>query len=508
MNTMLRRIRSFLHVIAVLGLSIAGLTCCGIDAVAYGAGRGAEIRDPCDGTGAGTNAPSVTDSTRPKRPNVLLIGIETLRADHVGCLGCKRDTTPTLDRLAREGVLCTRTMSASGWTLPSVMSVMTSLYPGSHKVHTYENKLASEVTTLAEVLKTGGYTTVGFVSNPTIDGQYGFSDGFDLYDDFTVQLDFGMDIFGEHDKVIEDKHLARTSEPVTRVAKKWLERKPAEPFFMFVFYFDPHYDYMPPAPFDTLFDPNYKGDMDGHGIVDEPRHSQRPADRDLQHLQALYDGEIRYTDTYVAKLLQTFAEGGLLENTLIVVFGDHGEEFYEHGKTGHERTLYNEIVRVPLILWQPGRLPAGKRMDALTSLVDVMPTILDYASLPYEGPMQGYSLRPLVEGKADKLHDTVWAELNYHTHVRAVMNEHYKLVRDLDQNAWELYQQDRDPGEHDSLSEQPSAANIRLALTTEWEQWTKTNDDLANKLTQGTKTEKPQISEQQLLQLKALGYMQ
>ena len=292
------------------------------------------------------------------------------------------------------------------------MSVMTSLYPNVHRVQTYQNKLSGEITTLAEVLKAAGYTTLGVISNPTIEGRYGFSDGFDLYDDFTVSLDFGMDMFGNNDKIIGDRHLSRSSELVTKTAVQWLQGRLAEPFFMFTFYFDPHYDYIPPAPFDTMFDPNYEGRIDGRGMNNEPRRSTRPSDRDLQHLLALYDGEIRYTDGYVAQLLEAMAASGLLENTLVVLFGDHGDEFYEHGKTTHARTLYDEIVHVPLILRWPGRLPAGKRIDAITSLVDIMPTILDCLGLPYEGPMQGISLRPLIDGKMERSRDTVWAELN------------------------------------------------------------------------------------------------
>lgn len=447
------------------------------------------------------------DGENPRHPNVLLIGIETLRRDHVGCLGYGKDTTPTLDRLAREGVLCTRTVSTSGWTLPSVMSVMTGLYPGAHQTHAYTDRLPEAVTTLAETLKAHGYTTAGFISNPTLDGQYGFSDGFDVYDDFTVSLDFGMDIFGQHNKVIGDRHLVRTSELVTRVATQWLEKGRRDPFFMFVFYFDPHYDYIPPPPYDTMFDPDYDGNIDGRGIVSEPRFSQRPPDRDLQHLLALYDGEIRYTDEYVAKLLKAFEDAGLLENTFVVLFGDHGDEFYEHGKTGHGRTLYSEIIDVPLIFWWPDRFAAGTCVEALISQVDIMPTILDYLRLPWEHSMQGASLRPLIEGKAGKLHETVWAELNTAIRIQAVISEEYKLVRDLNADVWELYRRADDRHEQTNLHGLPSATDTCQALTAKWEQWARENQTLASRLAPGGRIEH-QPTEQQLQQLRALGYLQ
>jgi arylsulfatase A-like enzyme len=399
-------------------------------------------------------------------------------------------------------------MSTSGWTLPSVMSVMTSLYPDVHQVYTYRKRLSAEVTTLAEVLKASGYVTAGFVSNPLVHGKYGFSDGFDLYDDFTIALDSRLDIFENHAAPVSDQQLVGTGELMTRTAVKWLERHSGEPFFLFVFYMDPHYDYIPPAPFDTMFDPDYRGDIDGREIWKEPRRSRRPSDRDLQHLLALYDGEIRYTDTCVAALLRAFAGAGLLDNTFIVFFSDHGDEFYEHGKTGHDRTLYDEIIHVPLIFWWPDRLPAGTRVEALTSLVDIVPTLLDYLGLSHEGPMQGTSLRPLIEGKTARLHDTVWAELDTWTHVQAVIGDRDKLIRNVGDDGWELYHVSGDPREQTNLHGQSSATEDCLAMVARWERWTSDNGVLSNKLVRGTPTQEVQVSEQQLQQLKALGYVQ
>jgi len=399
-------------------------------------------------------------------------------------------------------------MSTSGWTLPSVMSVMTSLYPNVHRTYRYKHRLSEEVTTLAEVLKANGYTTIGFVSNPILDGTFGFSDGFDLYDDFTISLDAGLDIFAKHDETLNNQQLVNTGELVTRMAVHWLQRNRSEPFFMFVFYIDPHYDYIPPAPFDTMFDPGYEGDIDGRGVHKEPRRSQRPSDRDLQHLLALYDGEIRYTDGCVAELLRVFARSGALKNTVVVLFGDHGDEFYEHGKTAHDRTLYDEIIHVPLVFWGPGRFPTGKRINAVTSQIDIMPTILDYLGVRYEGPMQGASLRPLIEGKAEELRDTVWAELNTWIHVQAVVSDHHKLIRNVGNDTCELYDLRRDPDEQTNLYAQSSATGVQLTLMAEWERWTRENSTLAGDLRHGGESEKVQLNEQQLQKLRALGYAQ
>jgi arylsulfatase A-like enzyme len=495
-------------VAAVYGLCLMGSVFGGLAAAAGGTSREVPHPERPEQTGAAPGTPARNESRPAQRPNILLIGIDTLRADHVGCLGYGKDTTPTLDRLAREGIVCTRTVSTSGWTLPSVMSVMTSLYPDVHRVQTYRDKLPAEITVLAEILKAAGYTTGGVTSNPTLDGSYGFARGFDLYDDFTVPLDFDMDVFDSHGEIIGDRHLTNTSELVAKVAAKWLAAGPAEPFFLFAFYFDPHYDYIPPPPFDTLFDPNYEGHLDGRGMKEEPRHSQRPPARDLQHLLALYDGEIRYTDEYVGKLLQALARAGVLRNTLVVLFGDHGDEFYEHGKTTHDRTLYQEILHVPLVFWWPDRLPAGRRLEAVTSLVDVMPTVLDYLGLEHEGPLQGASLRPLIEGSITRVHDTVWAELNTWIHVQAVMDDRCKLIRNVSEDTWELYQWRQDRAEQANLYAQTAAREVQLALTGQWERWTRDNRMLAEKLAPQREGERVPLDEQQLRRLKALGYVQ
>ena len=471
-------------------------------------GEEAPIAGRCDRASGGEDPPRTEGSRRFMRPNVLLIGVDTLRADHVGCLGYMKDTTPTLDRLARGGVLCTRTMSTSGWTLPAVTSVMTSLYPEVHQTYTYKSRLGEEVTTLAEILETNGYATVGVVSNPAIHSGYGLAAGFDLYDDFTVSLDSGLDIFEAHEEALNDQQLVGTGELVTRTAARWLEQRSDEPFFMFVFYIDPHYDYIPPAPFDHMFDPSYEGNINGRDIRKEPRHSQCPPARDLQHLLALYDGELRYTDGCVAELLQTFGKSGLLDNTLVILFGDHGDEFYEHGKTAHDRTLYEEIIHVPLLFWWPDRLPAGRRVEALTSLVDIMPTVLDYLGLRPKGSLQGLSLRPLLEGKTNELHDTVWAELRTWTHLQALMGDHDKLVRNVGEDAWELYDLSHDPREQTNLYHQSSAAEVRRALKVQWDKRTQDNQNISNQLVHGTSPPEVPVSEQQLRQLKTLGYVQ
>ena len=259
-------------------------------------------------------------------PNILLIVVESLRADHIGSLGYHQDTTPSIDRLASEGTLYTNTIAASSWTLPSCVSIMTSLYPGVHGVINTYKQLPQDATTLAEVLKAHGYATTAFVSSPTPAGRFGLGQGFDLYDDFSiVELDLGPNLFEAHDATGLSVHHSLTSKAMNLLAKAWLRNNVDKKFFMFLFYFDPHLPYKPPGPYSAMFDPDYQGTAGGPD--DSLRPAPQPLQRDLEHIKALYDGDVRYTDEYLGELMSWLAEKDLLENTLVVLTGDHGEEF-------------------------------------------------------------------------------------------------------------------------------------------------------------------------------------
>ncbi len=444
-----------------------------------------------------------------KRPNVLLIGIETLRADHVGHLGYSRNTTPALDTIAKEGVSFSKTMATANWTMPAVMSVLTSLYPEVHGTNNYDKKLPESVPTFAEVLRENNYKTVAFVSNPTLDGRHGFSRGFELYDDFSVWLDFigmGKYVAGNNTVPNPDVHQTLTSEPLTRSALHWLERNYQEPFFMFVFYFDPHYDYIPPPPFDTLFDPDYDGSIDGRGIVEEPRKSHRPPQRDLDHIIALYDGDIRYTDTYISKLLDAFTRFGILDQTLVVIFGDHGDEFYEHGKTAHAHTLYNELIHIPLILRWPTEIPKGKRIDALVSQVDIMPTIFDYLGIQHQQAIQGRSLKDLIEGRVSCINEYVFAGVS--NGKCAIIKNRNKMILNHGVGEKEFYDLSNDPREQNSIYQVLDSSPLAASFERRWKEWSSENKYLAARFPRDSDSDQIRLDEDRLRQLRALGYIQ
>jgi arylsulfatase A-like enzyme len=323
------------------------------------------------------------------RPNIVLIVVESLRADHVGCYGYGRPTTPMLDLLASNGVRCADATAAANWTMPATMSLFTGRHPATHGAESIDRHLVEGLPTLAGTLAAAGYDTAGITANSCTHGKFGFSRGFGHYDDFTIIFDVGGRVlFGED--ASEDRP---TGPDTTRLALAWMDRRDrAKPFFLFLFYLDPHRDYKPVPPYKTMFtDPNYRGPADGR-VGHDLTLSQNAA-VDMAQTRALYDGEVRQTDDQIAMLLAGMQQRlGSLSNTLAVIVGDHGEEFWEHGGTAHGQTFYQEVAHVPLIWHWPGRLPAGRVLGAPVSQVDVMPTILAAADVKPLGTFDGTSL--------------------------------------------------------------------------------------------------------------------
>jgi arylsulfatase A-like enzyme len=320
------------------------------------------------------------------RPNVLLISIDSLRADHLGSYGYRRDTSPAIDALAREGVLFEHAISSAPWTVPAHMTLLTGLPPEVHGVTSVREKLSPDATSLAEVLQAAGYDTAAFVSGPTVMAQYGFDQGFASYDESMVER--------------RQQHLGEsvTSPGLTELVNGWLHRWRAAgaraPFFVFLHYWDVHYDYVPPAEYARRFDPDYAGDLDVRRFEGNPRLKASMDPRDLQHLIALYDAEIRFTDDHLARVVATLRALGVLDDTIVVVTADHGEEFFDHGQKGHAKTLYDEVLRVPLIVRYPRRVTFGQRVAAQVRLMDVAPTLLGLAGVPAPDGFAGGALSP------------------------------------------------------------------------------------------------------------------
>ncbi len=294
--------------------------------------------------------------------NILLITLDTTRADHLGSYGYPRAKTPSLDDLAREGIRFARAYCPAPVTLPSHISILSGLYPIAHGVRNNGHHLRPGIRTLAEILKGRGYATAAFVSSFSVDSRFGIDRGFDVYDD-TFQPQASL----------KSANAERRAEGTFDRFSRWLENSWSSPFFAWVHYYDPH------LPYDPL--PPYKEEF-----------SDRP-----------YDGEIAYMDNYVGAILDRLRTKGILEKTIIVVAGDHGEGLGDKVEIGHGIFLYEGTLRVPLIFHNLKILPRSRVDESEVRLVDVAPTILELVGLKDEAAgMQGQSLVPRLGGKAGK----------------------------------------------------------------------------------------------------------
>ena len=384
--------------------------------------------------------------------NVLLISIDSLRADRLGCYGHVRDTSPTLDRLAAEGVRFANALTPSSWTLPAHATMLTGVPQWRHGATTADGMIAADVPLLAEILREHGMHTAGFYSGPFLDPAFGFERGFDTY----VQCqepETAAQAAGP--LALRASHQDTTNPIVEAAVRRWAEAGVEEPFFAFVHMWDVHYDYIPPDRYVAMFDPDYRGRFDGRDIVG----TGFPLDlrpRDLAHLLARYDGEIRWTDDTIASMLRTLASAGLLDDTLVVVTADHGDEFLEHGGKGHQATLYDEVVHGPLIVWAPGALPAGHVVAQPVTLADVTPTILDVLGIRPPADLTGRSLASTWLGAA-ATHPPVTGMLHMTTGTSGgllqafIRDGNRKLLWVPAGRQWLEYALDHDPSEQTPL---------------------------------------------------------
>jgi len=328
----------------------------------------------------------------PPRPDLVLIVVESLRADHVGCYGCPLPTTPAIDALASNGTRFAAAVASSSWTQPSMATLFSSLSPARHGMLGHRQAIRGEAVMLARHLAGAGYQTVGIVANPMLHRRHGFARGFEHFDDYTIaQAPGGFD-----DARAAAAAQRATGATVSRLAVSWLNRRdPTRPLFLFLFYMDPHYDYLPPSPFDRLFtdDPV----PPPRGIAGLASSFVPPAARD--RIRAAYAGEIRYTDTCIGTFLDALQATPRGAGTAVVLGGDHGEAFWEHGRTAHGHHLYDEQIRVPLIIRAPGSAP-GAVVAGQAGLIDLAPTITALAGLdpPKDGAWEGLDLSAYLKG--------------------------------------------------------------------------------------------------------------
>ena len=392
--------------------------------------------------------------------NVILISIDSLRADHLGAYGYERRTSPAMDRLAHEGVLFRHTSSTTSWTLPAHMSILTGRSLLGHGVVSDDRRLSDDVPTLAESMKRAGYVTGGIVSAPYLERRFGFDRGFDDYDDKTIEFED-----------YESSYAGITAPRLQETAAAWLRAHANDRFFLFLHYWDVHYDYDPGPPYDTMFDPDYTGSVDGRNFYFNPAVNAHMDKRDLDHVIALYDGEIRLVDDHIAKLRSVLEGLGIADRTVVVVTADHGDEFFEHGRKGHHRTLYDEVLRVPLILFVPGVRPARQDIETEASVIDIAPTIAALVGAPPLDGAEGRDLSPLAFGAAPDYLRRTFAELYRRKSLNmqaAIRFGPQKVIQHLNRRVVEAYDTQRDPKERQSLPPRAGFVPARLSELRTW----------------------------------------
>jgi arylsulfatase A-like enzyme len=333
---------------------------------------------------------------RGEGPNLVIISVDTLRADHVSCYGYKRETTPNIDHLASQGHRFDSVYTTVPTTLPAHASLFTSLYPSQLSVRRNGEAVPAGVVTLAQILETSGYTTGGFVSAIPMDARYGLGRGFQTY----------VDVGG-------DERLEIPAEETLSKATRWLKRSANEQFFLFVHFYDPHTWYHAPERFRKKLGAPDEQEPPGRQFVPNP--DEYTPER-VEEIIAAYDAEIAYADWAVGELLRELVRAGVEDNTVVVVLSDHGESLdelltrYGYG-FDHGEFLYAHQLEIPLIIRTPEDISQGEGIvhGVSVSILDVMPTILDILQIGPPESMEGRSLVPMLRGEPAS-HEPIFSE--------------------------------------------------------------------------------------------------
>jgi arylsulfatase A-like enzyme len=336
------------------------------------------------------DGPGPARKPTPGGTNIILVSLDTVRADHLGCYGYHRKTSPAIDAIAMRGAVFERAVSPSSWTLPVHMSIFTSLYPSFHGVDRsgirWNVSLSAGEKTMAEYLKESGYATATLMGSPFLVAKWGFGRGFDLYRQYPTDARAQS----ERAALWLQWHAHQVDRGLTRSS-----------FFLFLHFMDAHIPYSVPAEFRKRF-PIETSSGDGKAAGTSPCVPYRGPrfSAELDDARAQYDAEINYIDTHLGRLVQALEDLGWSESTIFILTADHGEEFGDHGETKHKATLYEEVVRVPLIVTWPRSIARGQRIAAPVTLLDILPTVLEATGREVPGRLQGISLLPFLRGPA------------------------------------------------------------------------------------------------------------
>jgi arylsulfatase A-like enzyme len=466
--------------------------------------------------------------------SVIVVFADTLRRDHLGAYGYARNTSPHLDRLAREGTLFRDCVGQATWTKVATPTLMTSLYPSTHGVEDFSHRLPASAATLAEVYRDAGYATVS-LSSILFTGKF-------------TNLHRGFELVHE-DSSLPDPDSSKTARIYVDRLLPWIEAHRDGPFFAFLHVADPHDPYRPYPPYDTMWanparhEEHEKQNKEVRKFIDTPllkafgmptREQLVKAGFDAEayvaHDRDLYDGSIRAMDAEIGRLVERLRALRLEGKVLVVFTGDHGEEFLEHGRTFHGQSVYSELAAVPLIFWGPGLVPAGRVVDRVVQTVDIMPTLLAMSRLPLPAQAQGHSFLPLIHpggapgGNTVRADGPAWVDRPaiiekavttepmgapppQDTASTAILFEGWKLVhntkRHADRPEFELYDHARDPLDQNDVA--AAHPDVVKSLSRQMQAWRKMAT--AARLKPDAEAAKG-LSKAELERLRSLGYIQ
>jgi arylsulfatase A-like enzyme len=442
------------------------------------------------------------DARAGARPrHVILLTVDTLRADALGPVSGGPSDTPNIDALATDSVVFDNARSPAPWTKPAVVSILTGLSPVVHEIMRGPTLVPDELATLPEFLQGAGYRTGAVGENPFLHARYNFDQGFDRYRMFPKML--GRSFGG---RLVRYLGMAFPStSDLTDIAIEWIDANADDPFFLWLHYFDPHPPYAPPAAYLTRSGPpsigNSFGDTSG---VRAGAVNLDGAERDW--VEELYLAEVQYVDDNVGRFLDHLRESGVYDDSLIIFSSDHGEEFWEHGGFEHGHSLYDEVIKVPLMIKLPGQRETGSRR-AHVSTESIMPTILDLLELEAEdAAFSAASLAWAWEpDRAEPMTPVISTGLRYFEDRIAVIFRDMKQIHWLVSGRDQLFDLDQDPGETSSIADaNPELIDEAQNLVTRHEALSLQIRQLLGLPTTGEGVLDPALLEQ----LRALGYIQ
>jgi arylsulfatase A-like enzyme len=427
------------------------------------------------GTPASPQRAAPAPAAAPMRPNVVLVTVDTLRGDHIGACGDPVAQTRSIDALAAGGVLSCRVVTPQHQTNAAHAALFTGTAPNTNGVRRHMvDRLRPDLPTLAEVLRAQGYATGAIYSWVSLAPAFsGLDRGFEAYEGHVINRPAALENpvlqefaalyrrLKERFRIVEagdlvlnasgslEAALDGRADLTTEAALRWLDRQGDRPFFLWVHYYDPHYPYAPPAPFDRMHDAPHEGGLDGSlatvSAIQAGALQLAHESPDTQRLVALYRGEIAFADQQIGRLLGWLDARGLAGDTLVVLTADHGESFGEHGAWFHPASVHDTEVAVPLVLSFPGRLPAGQ-LAAPISLLDIMPTVLDLLGIATPPSVEGESLVPLIDGRADGRDRVVFSQ-SFDDGLVTAVGADWKLIANTASGQTELYRLSPNPAE-------------------------------------------------------------